>query len=77
MTDVEKVTNMFNELGIGFRYEKRDQTELGQYRTHEDEYTQVLILESKVHEKVGGYSGFSSEYEFDKNGTFLEVSNWE
>jgi len=77
MTDIEKVKNLFNELEIGYRFEHRDNTKLGKYRTDEPDYTQVLILEAKVHEKVKGYTGFTSEYEFDETGVFLQVSNWE
>ena len=77
MNDLEKIKGLFDELGIGYRHEHRDNTKLGKYRTDEPDYTQVLILEAKVHDKVKGYSGFSSEYEFDEKGNFREVSIWE
>lgn len=28
-------------------------------------------------DKVGGYTGFSTQFEFDKNGKFLTVGAWE
>lgn len=65
-TDLQKVKTLFEELGIDFKESPRP-----------DPHGIVLLLEAKSSDKVKGYNGFHSEYEFDKDGKFLHVGIWE
>lgn len=62
MNDYEKLKLLLIEFGIGFD-------------EYDDEYKVISIETGKA--KVGGYSGFSVEYSFSKDGKFIEMEIWE
>lgn len=61
-TDLVKMKNLFQELGI-------------EYDTQTDEEARTICLTLEVNGagKVQGYSGFYASFEFDSVGKFKEV----
>jgi len=60
-TDKEKVMALFTELGIGFK---------------QDKTSNCLNCESGD-PKIGGYSNFQTQFEFDDTGKFMSMNLWE
>ena len=61
MTDLEKLQNVFCELGIEYKDIHGD-----------SEYYQIVrINEGK------GYDGFVADFHFDKEGNFTDYAIWE
>lgn len=67
MTDKEKLTDLFNEFGI----ELRDHGYCGDI-----EENKLFLVEGHT-EKIKGYSGFFTHFEFDDEGKFIECGIWE
>lgn len=69
MTDVEKLIELLSSFGVEF--------------SRDNEAKSDAVVDSDVvtlycgSEKVGGYCGFFTEFEFDENGTFVTVGAWE
>ena len=64
MTDYDKVKALFTELGIGF--------------TEHDEKDNVKVICCEAgSDKVIGYSGFFTDFEFDEDGKFIQMGVWE
>lgn len=61
-TDKQKLEALFTEFGIGFK---------------PNEHTENSIVCEKGDAKIGGYSGFTAQFDFDENGKFQEMSVWE
>jgi hypothetical protein len=61
-TDMEKLTALFTEFGIGFK---------------PNDLTENSIVCEKGDAKIGGYNGFTAQFDFDENGKFKEMSVWE
>ncbi|QST02158.1 hypothetical protein IMZ31_22155 (plasmid) [Pontibacillus sp. ALD_SL1] len=59
-TDLDKVRELFDELGIG-------------YDNNEDKNGSLIEL-VVGQEKVDGYNYFMSNYLFDKNGKFIKIA---
>lgn len=62
-TDLERLKELLNDFGVEFSY-------------FEDE-TKILISCRQGDIKVGGYSSFFTEFDFDKNGKFIEMGAYE
>jgi len=62
MTDKEKLVALFTEFGVGF-------TEFN--AAGEDKYV-MICEEGKA--KIGGYTGFFTEFYFDYEGKFLQMA---
>jgi hypothetical protein len=71
-TDLEKMRTLFTELGIGFRESKK-------YEHPDIDVIKMQVADSSGpgDDKVDGYSGFCTDYEFDSNGKFIVVKIWE
>ena len=75
MTDLEKLENLFKEIGV--KYEKKTSKEEWQTETHkmsydgECEYDVLLTLENGI-----GYYGFLCDFYF-LNGKFQNHGIWE
>lgn len=61
MTDKEKLTNILTEFGVEWR-EKPDGIRCGGYAARE---------------RVTGYHGFYTLFEFYEDGTFKQMGAWE
>lgn len=65
VTDYERVKAMLTEFGVEFTEHKSVKGDL-------------TFLQCKSgSEKVGGYSGFYTDFDFDKDGKFLGMGAWE
>lgn len=73
MTDFEKVKTLFDELGIGYRAGKNERL-TADHKKYEDCLTIALEQGS---EKVSGYAGFCTIFEFLLDGSFDVVGAWE
>jgi hypothetical protein len=62
-TDKQKLIDLLNDFGIKFREESRTIT--------------INVDRDSKDSKVSGYSGFFTEFEFDKNGKFEDMGVWE
>jgi hypothetical protein len=62
-TDLEKVKQLFTELGIGWEEAALNQNTI--IRCHEGQA------------RINGYSFFFTDFTFDVNGTFLEMGAYE
>lgn len=60
-TDKEKLMALFTELGIGFKQDK----------------TSNDVNCEQGDAKIGGYRGFSTQFEFDAQGKFISMNCWE
>lgn len=69
MTDLQKVTALFSELGIEYT---TDTDESGCVRS-----VCLTVDGNKADSKIKGYNGFSTAYMFSESGNFLEVNIWE
>jgi hypothetical protein len=63
-SDIEKLMKLFEDFGIGF---KTGTT----YKGYD------LISCHQGDEKIDGYCGFLTTFEFDENGKFKEMGAWE
>ena len=61
MTDKEKLCNLLTEFGVGWR-EIKEGVKCGGYHKYE---------------KITGYYGFYTLFEFDDDGKFLQMGAWE
>ena len=63
-TDKQKLLELLDEFGIGYS---------------EDTYDNALYvsLKAKNGEKVVGYTGFSADFKFTADESFIEVGVWE
>lgn len=62
MTDLEKLVNLLTEFGVG--YEKKD--------------SQIICMQSwDDSNKIEGYSGFYTVFNFDSAGKFLNMGAYE
>lgn len=68
MTDKEKLETLFTEFGVGCVSDP-------DYIQRKDGRSVILCEESAG--KIGGYNGFYTLFEFDKNGKFIEMGAWE
>lgn len=69
MTDVEKLIELLSSFGVEFSRDDMARADTGKI-------SDVVTLYCGS-EKVGGYCGFFTEFEFDENGTFVTVGAWE
>lgn len=69
MTDLEKLKALLTEFGVPFTVET--------CREHDEAETQVWVTSDSDHEKITGYMGFFTTYEFDLSGKFLRMGAWE
>lgn len=65
MTDKEKLEQLLKEFGLGYN--------LSPYNKHDDH---SILLEAD-YGNVSGYSCFTADFEFDKNGKFKSCGIWE
>ena len=67
-TDKQKVIDLFDELGIG-------------YKLKDDEYPQhtnsIKIKAGYSYNKVDGYGSFYTLFNFDENDKFVDAGIWE
>lgn len=59
-TDKEKLMALFTELGIGFKPEPGSDN----------------ILCTQGENRIGGYRGFETVFEFEADGKFVSMNNW-
>ena len=78
VTDYEKLKNLFTEFGLGFE-ELSGHAVSGAISDLNDSNTgnKAIACTMGEHLKVGGYTGFSSEFVFDKDGKFIQLNCWE
>jgi hypothetical protein len=62
VTDKEKLLALLGEWGVPSR-------------TEDDNTVIVQVLDDSG--KVGGYSGFFTAFDFDEDGTFVQMGAWE
>ena len=67
MTDREKLTKLFDELGISLR---------DHAYCHDPEKDSLFLVEGHT-DKIGGYSGFYTSFDFDSDGKFIKCGIWE
>ncbi len=67
MTDREKLTNLFNELGIDLT----DHSPFG-----DPEKDSLFLIEGNT-DKIDGYCGFYTCFEFDSDGKLIKCGAWE
>lgn len=77
MSDFKKITNLFDELSIGYTIEDSEGGYMIDGKVMKIEGGKKVILEANHHASVIGYNGFTSEYYFDKEGKFVNVGIWE
>lgn len=73
MKSIDDVTKFLDALGVGYTVEPsnakgsatRVRCGVGAYGS------------DTQHAKVGGYTGFYTAFEFDVDGTFIEIGAWE
>lgn len=64
MTDLEKVRKLLGELGVGYVMEHSG-----------DVVTALKCEEGRA--KIAGYTGFFTEFAFDRDGKFEGMGAWE
>lgn len=70
MTDLQRVTDLFTDLGILYTTVLVDGEQHVRLEVDREIYRKPEL-------KVRGYKGFVSTYMFDENGKFLQVNIWE
>lgn len=63
ISDYEKLINLLNELGIGFRVEST-------------KFETIVFCETG-NKKVGGYDGFYTVFEFNSDDKFIKMGAYE
>lgn len=69
MTDFEKLTSLLAEFGVG--YDVKENSAKGKV-----DGSKHVVCE-KGNEKIGGYIGFITFFDFDCNGKFIRMGAWE
>lgn len=64
MSDLEKLKALLDDFGVG-------------YKTKSTEDGGTCIECAEGHEKVSGYSGFFTNFYFDRDGKFVDMGAWE
>ena len=67
MTDLEKLQSLLTEFGVEFNL----------LTAPGNEISASIDCQANVHTKVVGYAGFSVDFNFDKDGKFIEIGVWE
>lgn len=68
MTDLQRFIEMYKSFGIELKPKPT-------YKTSDGSMT--IEMEQGSHPKFGGYRGFSSTVDFDKDGKFIQQEFWE
>jgi len=63
MTDLDELVDLFNKLGI--------------QSTRKTEDTTIVIALETGNTKVVGYGGFTTDFTFNLDGSFIDVGIWE
>ena len=74
MTDKEKLIELLKSFGVPFK-EERCKSNNGWYEGVE--FGNPLYEEWEESDKVSGYYGFYTHFEFDETGKFICVGAWE
>jgi len=75
MKNIDKVTALLSELGVGF--EHREEVDMAQgWVDKYPEAAQKLVCKDGM-DKVDGYCGFITEFYFDADGKFVCMGIWE
>ena len=67
MSDKDRLTALLRDFGVGFREEETE--------SKGEKIIQVTCEQGAS--RVGGYGGFVTAFEFDRDGTFKSMGAWE
>lgn len=68
MTDKDDLTVLLDKLGIPYEVNEDNK---------DDNVIEVTVINNSDHDKVTGYCGFYTSFEFDREGNFQAVGAWE
>lgn len=71
MKDIEKLTKLFDEFGIKYTIDTKEDRWGAKFTVN------VIVDNDVTDSNVGGYNGFVSSYMFDSDGKFIKVNIWE
>lgn len=79
LTHHEQLKTLFIDFGLEFDEDMIVHTNADgkSLRSHIKEGEKTIVCMEGKHCKVDGYTGFSSEFVFDKDGNFLNLNCWE
>ena len=77
MSDLDKLKDLLKSFGVEFTVNPRNLL-LDYYKTDTDIQDAVIItVEQEDCNGIGGYDGFYTNFEFDKDGKFISMGAWE
>ena len=77
MSDLDKLTALLDSFGVEYYTNTRKGLFNSYQTTTEDQDAIIITTEMEDTTKVGGYTNFYTNFEFDKDGKFISMGAWE